>query len=884
MNPWPVEADGPRGPPAAPRPRRPRRRAEVRLHRRAQRARARQRARDGGARRRRRAGQGVPARARRRGRLARHADRLRAGARARRPRARGLRRGRRLAGALPRRRRLEGDGRGDQRAAQAQRVARRRLRGARVRARARASARTSRGRSASTAGSGSRCSRSRRSRAAGSATASTSPGRPGSAAHDEIFYDDERGYYRETNRSGGVEGGMTTGEPLVVRCAMKPLPTLTKPLRSVDIATREPAEALRERTDSCTVPGRRRRGGGDAGDRARERLPREVRRRPRRRRAARRWPPTRSGSGGSGAGPHRLARLHRLHGRRQVAGRPQPPRAALDVRGRRLRPVLEQRLGRVDRGLLRQPRRARVPRAGGGGGGRAARATRPRRCSRSAAARSTSERVRDALARHTVVLLDVDAETAWQRCRNGRPLARDRDRFDALHAERAPLYAGLADAILPADRRDEVRQALPAIRALAARARGDEAAVGGRLPGVRGGGAARLGHAGRCPAGASSSPTRRSAPRYARPARRRSSRDAARAGRARTRRSRPSSRVLRALARARAWTTTTTWSRSAAAWSATSRASAPRSTSAACRSSRCRRRSSPRSTRPTAARPASTCPRARTTPAPTTSPPPCSPTRPRSPRCRAEELAAGWAEVIKTGLIAGGDLWRRVRAREAPAPDRDLVLACARVKLRIVARDERDAGERQVLNLGHTVGHAIETATGYERYRHGEAVGLGLLAALDALRPPGRCATRSATLLAARGLPTRLDPADRPRRRRRRRPARQEAPRRARRLRAARRARAHAAPAARSPRTSWRARSRSWRADEEPRRRPARGQPRRARAAPAERLRRALAHPARAADLAVRARARARGALLPVQPRGRVRRGAAPQPPTTPTA
>jgi chorismate synthase len=79
-------------------------------------------------------------------------------------------------------------------------------------------------------------------------------GRPGSAAHDEIFYEDARGYYRETNRSGGVEGGMSTGEPLVVRCAMKPLPTLTKPLRSVDIATREPAEALRERTDSCTVP------------------------------------------------------------------------------------------------------------------------------------------------------------------------------------------------------------------------------------------------------------------------------------------------------------------------------------------------------------------------------------------------------------------------------------------------------------------------------------------------------------------------------------------------------------------------------------------------------------------------------------------------------
>ncbi len=79
-------------------------------------------------------------------------------------------------------------------------------------------------------------------------------GLPGSLAHDEIFFSPERGYYRETNRAGGLEGGMTTGSPLVVRGAMKPLPTLTKPLRSVDTATHEPAQALRERTDSCTVP------------------------------------------------------------------------------------------------------------------------------------------------------------------------------------------------------------------------------------------------------------------------------------------------------------------------------------------------------------------------------------------------------------------------------------------------------------------------------------------------------------------------------------------------------------------------------------------------------------------------------------------------------
>jgi shikimate kinase/3-dehydroquinate synthase len=75
-----------------------------------------------------------------------------------------------------------------------------------------------------------------------------------------------------------------------------------------------------------------------------------------------------------------------------------------------------------------------------------------------------------------------------------------------------------------------------------------------------------------------------------------------------------------------------------------------------------------------------------------------------------------------------------------------------------VAEDERDAGRRQVLNLGHTVGHAIETATGYARYRHGEAVGLGLLAALTLSEQHGLRAEVS-ELLAARGLPTTLDPA-----------------------------------------------------------------------------------------------------------------------------
>jgi shikimate kinase/3-dehydroquinate synthase len=118
------------------------------------------------------------------------------------------------------------------------------------------------------------------------------------------------------------------------------------------------------------------------------------------------------------------------------------------------------------------------------------------------------------------------------------------------------------------------------------------------------------------------------------------------------------------------------------------------------------------------------------------------------------ELAAGWVEVLKTALIAGGALWERVAA--GGDPDERVILACARTKLAVVAADERDAGRRQVLNLGHTVGHAIETATGYRRYSHGEAVGLGLLAALrlsgaEALREQVR------ELLLARDLPVSFD-------------------------------------------------------------------------------------------------------------------------------
>lgn len=123
-----------------------------------------------------------------------------------------------------------------------------------------------------------------------------------------------------------------------------------------------------------------------------------------------------------------------------------------------------------------------------------------------------------------------------------------------------------------------------------------------------------------------------------------------------------------------------------------------------------------------------------------------------------EELAAGYAEVVKTALIAGGALWEQLRAGAAPN-DPQVIARCAQTKLRIVAQDEHDTGLRQLLNLGHTVGHAIETATGYARYRHGEAVALGLLAEL---RLSGADVLREEVMemLVEHGLPTKLEDVD----------------------------------------------------------------------------------------------------------------------------
>jgi shikimate kinase/3-dehydroquinate synthase len=372
----------------------------------------------------------------------------------------------------------------------------------------------------------------------------------------------------------------------------------------------------------------------------------------------------------------------------------------------------------------------------------------------------TSPRVREALRRHTVVLLDVDVETAWRRCahKRTRPLARDHGRFAALHAERAPLYAGLADAVLPDSGRDVVRRAAPALQALGDAPEGTKllwaVAASGDYPVLVGDGVLGAGwwplpgrrflvtdeHVGALYAdrlGAVAADLRIEPGEAAKTL-----------GTA--------ERVLRGLAGAGmdhddhvaalgggvvgdlagfaaavyqrgvpvVQLPTTLVAQVDSAYGGKTGVDLPEGKNYA---------------------------GAYHQPAAVLADPSALATLPPA------ELAAGWAEVVKTALIAGGALWERVRTGVA-RPDRDVVLACARTKLEVVAADERDGGRRQTLNLGHTVGHAIETVTGYARYRHGEAVALGLLAALRLSGLP-ELRGEVAELLAAAGLPTELDPA-----------------------------------------------------------------------------------------------------------------------------
>lgn len=78
--------------------------------------------------------------------------------------------------------------------------------------------------------------------------------KPGSEVHDEIFWNKKKGFYRKTNMAGGIEGGMSNGEQIMIRAAMKPIPTLYKPLRSADLSTKKPFNASVERSDACAVP------------------------------------------------------------------------------------------------------------------------------------------------------------------------------------------------------------------------------------------------------------------------------------------------------------------------------------------------------------------------------------------------------------------------------------------------------------------------------------------------------------------------------------------------------------------------------------------------------------------------------------------------------
>jgi shikimate kinase/3-dehydroquinate synthase len=381
-----------------------------------------------------------------------------------------------------------------------------------------------------------------------------------------------------------------------------------------------------------------------------------------------------------------------------------------------------------------------------------------------------SERVRRALAEHIVVLLDVGAEDAWERVRSqdggaARPLARDREAFLALHAERAPVYERLADAHLPALGQGQAPRTLDALRALALAPPGTHllwaASASGEYPVLVGSGLLGAGGAEQI---ASAAALERSlsrafcvsdenvAPLY----------------------SEQLGELLGALALP-AGERHKTLASAEAVWQALLEAGLTRAdhvialgggvvgdVAGFCAATYQRGVAIVHVPTTLVAQVDSAyggktgvdLPQAKNyvgayhQPAGVLVDPDTLRSLP------ARELAAGWVEVLKTALIAGGELWQRVSRGEQV--DERMILACVRVKLAIVAADERDGGRRQVLNLGHTVGHAIEAATGYGRYRHGEAVGLGLLAALR-LSGAEELRAQVRELLLAHGLPVELD-------------------------------------------------------------------------------------------------------------------------------
>ena len=373
-----------------------------------------------------------------------------------------------------------------------------------------------------------------------------------------------------------------------------------------------------------------------------------------------------------------------------------------------------------------------------------------------------SERVRDALGRHTVVWLQVDPAEAWRRiAHSNRPLARSDEDVSRMLAERLPLYEQLADAIVTACDREAVARALPSIQALAELPEGTRmlwaASPSGEYPVYVGRGLLGAGWwplRGR-PFCVTDSAVGALYADHLGPLAERIEVDPGEGAKTMA----EAERVLRGLARAGmtredhivalgggvvgdlAGFCAATYQRGVgvvqlpttlvaqvdSAYGGKTGVDLPEGKNYA---------------------------GAYHLPAAVLADTEALATLP------GEELAAGFVEALKTGLLAGGDLWERVRSIEsidAGALD-DIVFACARYKCEVVAADEHDTGIRAALNLGHTVGHAIEAASGYSRYRHGEAVGLGLLAALrlsDAQELREECEA----ILSRHELPVELDPA-----------------------------------------------------------------------------------------------------------------------------
>jgi shikimate kinase / 3-dehydroquinate synthase len=376
-----------------------------------------------------------------------------------------------------------------------------------------------------------------------------------------------------------------------------------------------------------------------------------------------------------------------------------------------------------------------------------------------------SERVRRELSPHVTVLLDIEPDLAWERVRStgmDRPLARDRDAFGALAAERRALYEELADAVLPANTRGTITRALRALRSLSAAPAGTRllwaTSASGDYPVLVGRGlledSTRI--VGVWPLDRSSSRSFCVTDEIVRPL------FAERLGELAATITIAPGEPHKTLAGAeRVWRELVQAGMTRADHVVALGGGVVGDLAGFCAATY--QRGVPVVHVPTTlvaqvdsaygGKTGVDLPEAKNyvgayhQPAGVLVDPDTLATLP------AAELAGGWVEVLKTALIAGGGLWESVAAGERV--DERTILACVRTKLAIVAMDERDAGRRQVLNLGHTVGHAIESATGYGRYRHGEAVGLGLLAAL---RLSGRDDLRAKVreLLLSNGLPVTL--------------------------------------------------------------------------------------------------------------------------------